>query len=204
MARRHSLAFRLTFALLVLTLIASASYKVWFPVIGGALVNDEGPSRADVAIVLAGDMFGHRIEKAGELIRAGYSPAALISGPYGLYGNYECDLAIAYAVKRGFPGEWFIPVRNTARSTQDEAHLFVAELRRRNVHSFLLLTSDYHTARAARIFRAAIRESGGGLEFRTVAAPDEYFRAASWWKTRASQKIVFIEWSKTFATAVGM
>jgi hypothetical protein len=39
---------------------------------------------------------------------------------------------------------------------------------------------------------------------RTVAAPDEFFRAESWWRSRQAQKTVFMEWSKTVATAIGM
>jgi len=67
-----------------------------------------------------------------------------------------------------------------------------------------LVTSDYHSARARRIFLAAERASGGGPQMRTVAAPDEFFRPDSWWRNRQSQKMVFMEWSKTVATAFGL
>lgn len=204
MASGHSFLFRFTRACVILVLAALVLSPLWLPVIGRQLVNDEGPAKADLIVVLAGDTYGHRIDKAGELVRAGYAPAALVSGPAGMYGNYECDLAIPYAVKHGYPAEWFIPLRNSALSTRQEAAVIVRELRRTGIHSILLLTSDFHTARAARIFRAAVKASGGGIEVRPVAAPDEFFRADSWWKTRASQKTVFMEWSKTLATAVGM
>jgi hypothetical protein len=39
---------------------------------------------------------------------------------------------------------------------------------------------------------------------RVVASPDKWFGAASWWKSRQGLKIMFMEWSKTFATAVGI
>jgi uncharacterized SAM-binding protein YcdF (DUF218 family) len=77
-------------------------------------------------------------------------------------------------------------------------------LRRRNVHSFLLVTNDHHTGRAGRIFRAAARAMGGGGAMRVVAAPDEFFRADSWWHTREGQKIAFTEWCKTLSTAIGL
>ena len=79
-----------------------------------------------------------------------------------------------------------------------------AELRRRHVRSFLLVTSDYHTARARRIFLAAERAMGGGPAMRTVAAPDQFFRPDSWWRNREAQKTAFFEWSKTVATALGL
>jgi len=80
----------------------------------------------------------------------------------------------------------------------------LAELRRRNIHSFLLVTSDYHTARAARIYQAQERAMGGGPAMRVVAARDELFHLESWWRNREGQKAVFFEWCKTFATIAGM
>jgi len=128
----------------------------------------------------------------------------LISGPAGLYGFYESDLAIPFAEHHGFPAADFIPFPNNSLSTQDEAIDILGELRHRQVHAFLLITSTYHTARATRIYKNAIASTGGGLTFRTVAAPDEYFRPDSWWKLRESRKIVFTEWSKTIAVALGL
>lgn len=171
---------------------------------GYALVHDDGPAKADVAVVLAGDSYGHRIVKGGELVRAGFVPVVLVSGPATAYGLYESDLAIPFAMRNGYPAEWFAGVPNKALSTQEESKAILDELRRRNVKSFLLVTSNYHTARARRIFLATERAEGGGPSFRTVAAPDEYFRANSWWRDRQAQKIAFFEWSKTIATVLGL
>jgi uncharacterized SAM-binding protein YcdF (DUF218 family) len=191
-------------ACLLLAGAAILSRSLWLPALGYALVHNDGPAKADMAVVLAGDALGHRIEKAAELVREGYVPAALISGPAGYYGLHESDFAIAYAVRRGFPAEWFIALPHSALSTGEEAPVVLAELRRRNVRSFLLVTSDFHTARARRIFLAAERAIGGGPAMRTVAAPDEFFRPDSWWRSRQGQKTVFFEWSKTVATALGI
>jgi len=198
-ARRYSLL-----ACLLLAVVVILARSLWLPCLGYALIHDDGPAKADIAVVLAGDSWGHRIQKAAELIRQGYVPAALISGPPGFYGLHESDYAIAYAVRQGFPAQWFIALPNSALSTGEEARVVLAELRRRNVRSFLLVTSDYHTARARRIFLAAERAMEGAPAMRTVAAPDEHFRPDSWWRNREAQKTVFFEWSKTFATAVGM
>jgi uncharacterized SAM-binding protein YcdF (DUF218 family) len=191
-------------ACVVVAAVAILSRALWLPVLGYALVHDDGPAKADMAVVLAGDFWGHRIEKAAELIREGYVPAALISGPPGFYGLHESDYAIAYAVREGFPAQWFMALPHSALSTREEAPVVLAELRRRNVRSFLLVTSDYHSARARRIFLAAERAMGGGPAMRTVAAPDEFFRPDSWWRNREAQKTLFFEWTKTLATAVGM
>jgi uncharacterized SAM-binding protein YcdF (DUF218 family) len=121
-----------------------------------------------------------------------------------MYGQYESDLAIPFAVRHGYPAGWFIPFPNSSLSTREEAIGILAELRRRNVHSFLLVTSSYHTARAARAYRSLAGESGGGLTFRTVAAPVEFFLPGSWWRVREGRKIVFTEWIKTIAATFGL
>ena len=176
---------------------------LWLSAMGYALIHDEGPAKADIAVVLAGDSYGHRIVKAGELVRAGYIPLVLVSGPPGFYGHHESDLAIPFAVRQGFPASWFVALPNEGLSTKTEGLAVLQELRRRNVNSFLLVTSDYHTARARRIYLAEERALGGGPALRAVACPDEFFRPDSWWRTREGQKIAFMEWSKTVATVFG-
>jgi uncharacterized SAM-binding protein YcdF (DUF218 family) len=191
-------------ACLVVAAGAMVSRSLWLPVLGYALVHDDGPAKADIAVVLAGDYDGRRIDKAAELIREGYVPAALISGPPGFYGLHESDYEIAYAVREGLPPQWFIALPHSALSTREEASFVFAELRRRSVRSFLLVTSDYHSARARRIFLAAERALGGGPAMRTVAVPSEHFRPDSWWRTREGQKTAFFEWCKTIASALGI
>ena len=195
--RRAVLRVFLFFAILTLT------GPLWLPFIGGALVHDEGPAKADMAVVLAGDPTGYRIVKAAELVKQGFVPAVLVSGPE-LYAMHESDAAIDLAVKRGYPAAWFIGAPNSALSTRDEARDMLTEMRRRNVRSFLLVTSDYHTARSGRIYRATERAMGGGPAMRVVAAPDKHFQRESWWKSREGLKTVFFEWAKTVATAGGM
>jgi uncharacterized SAM-binding protein YcdF (DUF218 family) len=197
--------FRLKFWLLLLvflTIVTTGPF-FWLPWFGGALVRDDGPAKADFAVVLAGDWNGHRVLHAAELARQGYVRGVLVSGP-SIYGIHECDLAIQYAVRQGYAADSFAPLPNDALSTREEARLVLEELKRRGAGSFLLVTSDYHTARAGRIFGGAMRQMGGGPTMRLVAAPDKYFRPDNWWKSRQGLKIVFMEWSKTVATAFGV
>ena len=191
-------------AILLIAGMAGFSRDWWLPVIGHALIRDDGPAKADIAVVLAGDYWGNRILKGGELVHLGYVPAALVSGPSGFYGQYECEPAIAYAVRQGSKAEWFIPFPNSARSTQEEASAILPELHRRDTHLMLLVTSDYHTGRALRIFRRTERRMGGRIQIRAVAAPDEEFHPDSWWRSRQGQKVVFMEWTKTLAEALGL
>jgi uncharacterized SAM-binding protein YcdF (DUF218 family) len=202
--RRFSLVAKFCLSLAALALAVFLTRSLWLPGIAYPLIRDDGPAKADIAVVLAGDFFGHRLEKAAQLVKQGYVPAVLVSGPPGIYGRNESDLAIEFIEREGYPPQWFIPFPDLARSTKDEAGFVLQELRRRNIHSFLLVTSDFHSARAARIFLAAERAMGYQPQFRAVTAPDEYFRADSWWRDREAEKTVFFEWSKTIATALEM
>ncbi len=78
--------------------------------------------------------------------------------------------------------------------------MILPELRKLGAHSYLLVTSDYHTRRAGRFFRRV----SGGLDMRVIAAPDEYFRWNSWWLNREGQKTFCLEWTKTVTSIFGM
>ena len=201
--RRFPILIKFAIALVVLLVIAFLARSLWLPAVAYALIRNDGPVKADIAVVLAGDFFGHRLEKAAQLAKQGYVPVVLVSGPPGAYGKTEADLAVEFIEREGYPSQLFIPFPDPARSTREEAGFILPELRRRNVHSFLLVTSDFHSARAARLFIATERAIGYYPSMHVVTAPDEYFRADSWWHNREAQKTVFFEWSKTIATALG-
>ena len=202
MARFRSRKLYILLVLAVLAVILAFTRTLWLGALGGALVHADGPAKADIAVVLAGDQFGNRILKAGELVRDGYVPAALVSGPR-YYATAESDLAIDFAAVHGCLRQWFISFPLDASSTHEESALILDELERRHTRRFLLVTSDYHTGRAGRIYRAALADRNSPMEMLVVAAPDRFFRRDAWWKSREGQKIVFTEWTKTIAMAFG-
>ncbi len=204
MSRRRVVAVRLGMAVLLLALAAYLTRTLWLGALGRALVEDDGPAKTDAVVVLGGDVWGTRIETAARLVRAGYAPVVLISGAPAVYGLNEADLAIPYIVRQGYPAEWFVALHNEGMSTREESFMLVRELRRRQVRSLILVTSEFHTARAARTFRAAERALGCHLEMRVVPAPDRYFHAGSWWRNREGRKTALGEWGKTIAYALGI
>lgn len=163
--------------------------------LGTFLVKAEPPQKADLIVVLAGDGFGRRILKAGELIQQGYASQALISGPDGNYGRYECDLAIPFAVQAGDPESYFQHFEHHARSTTEESKAVAEKLRQMGVKRVILVTSNYHTRRAGKIFRRAAPD----LDVIVVSAPDQFFKPDTWWQDRESRKIFLLEWVKTIA-----
>jgi uncharacterized SAM-binding protein YcdF (DUF218 family) len=164
------------------------------------LEKSEPPRQADAAFVLAGDGYGDRMRTAAELARRGFVPKIYVSGPEGFYGLHEDDLAIAWAVKRGYPASYFVPLPTTATSTRQEAEIALPRLRRDGIRNLLIVTSDYHTGRARRIWR----KEAPDMNITIVGAPDHFFELRNWWRTREGQKAVFYEWSKVIANTFGL
>ena len=191
---------KLALAVTMVVVLALVLHNAIFAALGGYLVKAEPPQKADIAVVLAGDATGHRILKGAEMVRDGFASKVLVSGPVAIYDVAECDLEIPFAVKRGFPESYFAHFEHRARSTQEEAEAIVPELHRIGAKKILLVTSDFHTRRAGKIFRRAAPE----LTFYVVAAPDAFFSPDAWWHNREGRKTFIIEWMKTVAEWVGM
>ena len=190
--------------LTVSVLILVLAHPFWLPFFGEHLVAGEAPSQAQAAVVLAGDSFGHRILGASDLLKSGYIPRVYVSGPMPFYEQNEADLAIAMAARHGYPKESFSPIYMKADSTREEAVHLINRLREDNVRKFLVVTSNFHTRRTGRVFRSLVPKLFPGAEFHVVASPTEYFRPATWWKSRPSRKITFMEWMKTVADWMGI
>jgi len=164
-------------------------------------VEDDGPQKADCAVVLGGDGFGTRITKAAQLAQAGYVPYILVDGTPSLIGH-ESDMTITYAEQQGYPAYLFRPIwlPPGVNSTQAEAKYVGNLLKQSGVKKILLITSNYHTRRAAHDFR----EANPWLRVIAVAASDPDFSPNGWWKNRGGQKTFLLEWTKTVATWVGL
>jgi len=180
--------------------LAAVTSHFWLAALGGYLVHAEPPVKADMIVVLAGDFTGNRILAAGDLVRRGFAPHALVSGTSGEYGLHETDLAIPFAVRHGYPESYFIALPNDARSTKTEADDVLAALNRLHARSIDIVTSNFHTRRAGSIYRA----KAPGLEIHMVAAPDLNFSPDGWWKNREGRKTFLLEWMKTVSSWFGM
>src|ERR1700722_12995947 len=139
--------------LAALLAIAGIFHTQILSALGGYLVHANPPQPADAALVLAGDGWGHRILTAAQLVRDGYVPKVLVSGPDGAYGNHECDLAIPFAARHGYPESYVVHLEHPGRSTAAEAAAVLPAIRRMGVRRLIVLTSDFHTRRAGGIFR---------------------------------------------------
>jgi uncharacterized SAM-binding protein YcdF (DUF218 family) len=167
---------------------------------GEALIRSDQPFAADIIVVLGGGWDGNRILRAGELVRQGYARQVLVSGPDSLYDTSEDLLSIPFAVKRGYPASYFAGFPLHADSTYDEALALVPELRRRGSRRVIVVTSDYHTRRAGRIWRSVAPD----MDIRMVASLDSNFRSSSWWRSRQGLKVFFYESVKSISSLLGV
>lgn len=187
--------------LLLTGLLVWATAPFWLSGIGHNLVSASVPAKADAIMVLAGDWGGRRILTACELLRKEMAPVILVNGPLEWYGINEADGAIRYAGEHGCDTSRLRAVYIHAFSTEEEARALHPKLREWGIRSVLIVTSNFHTARAARVFQRELRDD---IRFTMAGAPDRFFTPDSWWKSREGQKTVFFEYSKTIAYWVGL
>lgn len=193
--------YRWLIAAAALILLIVITHGIWLSALGRYLIDSVPPARADAILVLGGDFKGHRILSAAELVRRGYAPRVIVSGPAGFYGGHECDYAIQYAVQEGYPESYFVPAPNSATSTEQEARDMLPELRRLGVRRLDIVTDNFHTRRAGRVYRLQAPD----LEIHAVAATDDNsFQPDNWWRHREARKTFLMEWTKTIANWLGI
>jgi uncharacterized SAM-binding protein YcdF (DUF218 family) len=197
-ARRGLFAFLGVFCLLAIFLYAAS--PLWMAWMGRNLVSPDPAAPADIAVLLAGDMYGERMAAAVSLVESKLVPRILVSGPQGIYGTWESDLAIDWAVRQGKPRDWFVPVRMDADSTVEEAKVLIPWLREHRMKRIIVVTSNFHTRRAGAIWRSMAKD----IDVRVDAAPCRDFDPSRWWISRRGQKTFLLEWEKTIAWRLGI
>jgi uncharacterized SAM-binding protein YcdF (DUF218 family) len=118
-----------------------------------------------------------------------------MSGSGSVYGFHETDLELEFVRNHGYTAQKFIQYRYPAESTVDEARHVLPQLRALGVHSYVLVTSPSHTARAGRVFRRL----GPDMQVFVVAAPDPIWNGGRWWVSRDGRKMWLLESAKTIA-----
>jgi len=168
--------------------------------VGESLIVSEPLEKADLIYVLAGDFFGSRVLLGADLGARGYAPQVVLSG--GAYSSsvipltYSGDLAVQFAVEHGYPPALFEAVRMDASSTIDEARAMGPIFRRMGARRVMLVTSNFHSRRAALVFRLVLPD----VHFCVVPSPDVDYDPNSWWKTQRGRRLVASEYEKIAGT----
>lgn len=172
----------------------------WLPAFGHALIKSDPPVSADAIVVLAGDASLSRLFRAEQLGKEGFAPVILVSGPQGMFGQNECELSIPAAKRAGHDTARMVCLGNPGRNTVDECKALLPEIEARKIKRLLVVTSNYHTRRAGKIWRSLAPQ----LDVRMVEAGDPDFAPDTWFRNREAQKIVLLEWTKSLAQLLGI
>lgn len=138
-----------------LLLLAAVPAGLWWGVglSWNSMVRSDAPAHARWALVLDGWVpGGERVARGLALARAGTTDSVLVSGTRiapGLWGSTLQILAIH--PEPALAGR-IAELRHQANSTIEESRHAIAFFRSRGVDTVLLVTSDYHSDRAASIF----------------------------------------------------
>lgn len=169
---------------------------------GRFLIADDPPARADAIVVLSGS-FPDRIMEAVTLYKDGFAPKIvlcrepenpaldklkeIVHVPRGSELNREV------AERLGVPSSAIEVVDRSAPSTFSEAKQLLRHAREHGYDSILLVTSKYHTKRAAWIYRYL---AGDSVRIISRPAREDTYDPDAWWHNRSATRRVLVEFQK--------
>ncbi len=191
---------RLLGAGLILVALAFA-VPLGLDALGAALIADDPLHPADAILVLGGESReGDRVRHAVKLFKRGLAPLLVLSGTPMGFRTHEAVVMRRHAEFLGVPSNRILIVKQNGDSTKEEADVVVPILKRRGLKDVILVTSNYHTARAKRIFERAAGPYGPYF----LASPvnDGLFEPEGWWRHRRYAKTFVYEAIKTVWSAI--
>ena len=180
-------------AILVLLLMTAAGAS-WLLIYGGRYLQHEDPLvKADAIFVLAGTRLERPLE-AVDLYKAGYAPLIVLSpgrpepGEYllkqrGLKFPLEVELQRDAIIQLGVPAAAVPATTGYIDNTAQEANLLRAMVKTNHWRRVIIVTSKYHTRRAAFAFRRGLEGTGADVIMR--ASRYDPSDPARWWRTCA-------------------
>lgn len=192
--------WRLLGAGLILVALAFA-VPMGLKALGAVLITDDSLHPADAILVLAGESReGDRVRHAVRLFKRGLAPLLVLSGTPMGFRTHEADVMRRHAEFLGVPSTRILTVKQNGDSTKEEAGVVIPILKRRGLKDVILVTSNYHTARAKRIFERAAGPYGP--QFRASPVNDGLFEPDGWWMRRRYAKTFVYEALKTVWSAI--
>lgn len=179
--------------LFVLGIVAIA--VLVFAVFAGRLLVRDHPERSNVIVVLAGDSQDQRYRRGMALLRAGYGDHLFLdaASDSSYFGHSPAEYAAAFL--RQDAGDMSAKVSICPfeeDSTVTETRFVAKCLEPLHARSVLLVTSDWHTARALSIFTNRLPQ----YHWSAAAAEDSRIFGTHWWQHREWAKTTFQEWLK--------
>jgi uncharacterized SAM-binding protein YcdF (DUF218 family) len=202
---------RRTIAALLL-LIAIAATLLLF-VYGGRYLQHEDPlQKADAIFVLAGTRAERWLE-AFDLYNEGYAPLVVLSPgrqetgelllrQRGIRFPTDAELARGALLQLGIPSSAVLVAPGDVDNTAQEATLLRALGVARGWRRVIVVTSKYHTRRAAFAFRRGFE----GTDTQVIMRASRYDPSdpANWWRHRTDVRFAGSEWQKLILYRLGL
>ncbi len=199
---------RRRFGVLVVVLLLAllvALHPWWLPPAGAFLDISTPPRPVDDVLVLGGGA-STRPFVAAELYKAGLVHRVLVptvkAAPDGEDGLVPSDHELMRRVllARGVPAAVIVLLPGEVDSTADEARSLKRYLAENPGRTVAVVTNNFHTRRARRIFRS---ELDGAADLPFFAAPTDGFDANDWWRSEAGCTTYADEYLKLLGNVVG-
>jgi len=152
---------------------------------------------ADAVIAISGDGTGERAVAAAALVLAGYGRWLIVSGSADGAAATMARVAARAGLSRAR-----ILVDDRSESTVQNARNSARLMRRYRLRRAILVTSPYHTRRAAMAFREEFRR--WGLDVRVTATEHSFFEVDRWWTREFDRWLVTREYGKIAAFVAGI
>ena len=197
MSKASNPIFRLLFLVLVVAL------AVWFFTVNLWLVREDEPRESDIIVVLLGSI-PDRILEAVDLYHQDYAKQIVMVATHkqgydvlverGVKVPLEETLNAEIARQLDVPAEDIVIIPGDTRSTQDEAVLIREYLAQHpEIQSMILVTSKYHSGRAAVILEKAFETLDRPIRLTSCPTAYDDFSTAKWWADRNQFKYVIME-----------
>lgn len=171
-------------------LLLLAALILWLAAHAGSYLVVDAPRPSDVILVLAGET-NHRPARALQLLAQGYARHILIDAPANakIYEFSQIELAQKYI--HDLPQSASVTICPiVGLSTKEELKDAQKCIASQGPKSVLIVTSDFHTRRALRIYEHDLPS----YKYSVAASHDDAEFGAKWWTHRQWAKTFFDEW----------
>jgi hypothetical protein len=179
----------------LITYLVALTFLGVFGFFAGNMLVRDNPEKSDAIVVLDGDSLDERYERGMQLLRAGYGKHLFLdtSDETHFYGHKPTEYAANFLkedAKEMVPYVSVCPYLDDSTVTET---IYVNRcLQSLSPHKVLLVTSDWHTARALSIFRKKLPQ----YQWSIAAAHDIRLFGPHWWRHREWAKTTLHEWVK--------
>lgn len=179
---------------------------------GRFLVEEDPLQHADAIAVLAGSVMDRPLA-AVDLYKQGYAPIVVLTrdrpefsvielAQRGIMIPSKADAQRDALIKLGVPANAIVLPDRIHDNTAQEAQTFRALAMQHGWHRLIVVTSLYHTRRAAFAIRRELK--GTGIDVEMHATEYEPLHPDRWWSTREDLRDVLDEGAKLIAYEFGL